>query len=61
MKDTTLTIRLESDLRAKIESRAKRERRSLANESAYLMEIGLSFLERQSSTPDNDYQYAKEA
>jgi plasmid stability protein len=46
MKESTLTIRVENELKEKIALRAKRERRSLADETAYLMEIGLRVMER---------------
>jgi len=47
MKQTTLTIRVETRLKEKVAARAKKERRSLAEETAYLMEIGLRVMERQ--------------
>jgi hypothetical protein len=52
MKNSTLTIRVEESLKNRISLRAKKERRSLADETAYLMEIGLRVIERQ---PDPAY------
>jgi predicted transcriptional regulator len=47
MKETTLTIKIEPELREKIVLKAKKERRSIGDETAYLMEIGLKAIERQ--------------
>jgi hypothetical protein len=47
MKQSTLTIRVETKLKEKVAARARKERRSLADETAYLMEIGLKIMERQ--------------
>jgi predicted transcriptional regulator len=47
MKETTLTIKIEPELREKIILKAKKERRSIGDETAYLMEIGLKAIERQ--------------
>jgi hypothetical protein len=47
MKETTLTIKIEAELREKIVLKAKKERRSIGDETAYLMEIGLKAVERQ--------------
>jgi hypothetical protein len=41
-----LTIRVENELKAKIALKAREDRRSLADETAYLMEIGLRLMER---------------
>jgi hypothetical protein len=47
MKQATLTIRVENELKEKITRMAKKQRRSLADETAYLMEIGLKVMEQQ--------------
>jgi hypothetical protein len=49
MKNATLTIRVETNLREKVINMAKRERRSLADQTAYLMELGLKSLENDSN------------
>jgi hypothetical protein len=47
MKNAFLTIKVESELREKIKALAKVERRSLADQTAYLAELGIKALERQ--------------
>jgi predicted transcriptional regulator len=47
MKDTYMTIKLDAPLRERVEDLAKTERRSLADQAAYLMEKGLIWLEKQ--------------
>jgi hypothetical protein len=47
MKNTFLTIKVELELKKKIEAMAKAERRSLASQTAYLTELGIKALERQ--------------
>jgi len=50
MKKTALmSIRMDSALRSKVESLAKVERRSLADQAAYLIEKGLKALETTKS------------
>jgi hypothetical protein len=47
MKTAFLTIKVERELREKIEAMAKAERRSFADQTAYLAELGIKVLERQ--------------
>jgi predicted transcriptional regulator len=47
MKNAFLTIKVEPELRERIEAMAKAERRSLADQTAYLAELGIKALERQ--------------
>jgi predicted transcriptional regulator len=52
MKGTYMTIKLDTPLRERVEALARAERRSLADQAAYLMEKGLIWLERnQRSAP----------
>jgi predicted transcriptional regulator len=48
MKNVTLTIRVETELKNKVFELAKKERRSIADQTAYLMEMGLKALEARS-------------
>jgi predicted transcriptional regulator len=47
MKDAYMTIKLDTPLRERVEALAQAERRSLADQAAYLMEKGLAALEHQ--------------
>ena len=47
MKNAFLTIKVEPELKEKIERMAKTERRSLADQAAYLAELGIKAIERQ--------------
>jgi predicted transcriptional regulator len=47
MQDTTMTIRFESPLREKVEAMAEAERRTVEEQTAYLLEKGLSVIEQQ--------------
>ena len=40
MKDAYMTIKLDSPLRERVEAEAKKERRTLADQAAYLIEKG---------------------
>ena len=46
MKDAYMTIKLDAPLRKRVEAIARAERRSLADQAAWLMERGLAELER---------------
>jgi predicted transcriptional regulator len=47
MKDVYMTIKLDTPLRERVEALAQAERRSLADQAAYLMEKGLEWLEKR--------------
>jgi predicted transcriptional regulator len=47
MKDAYMTIKLDTPLRERVEALAQTERRSLADQAAYLMEKGLEWLEKR--------------
>jgi predicted transcriptional regulator len=44
MKDAFMTIKLDSPLRERVENLAKTERRTIADQAAYLMEMALDYL-----------------
>jgi hypothetical protein len=47
MQDMLITIGFEASFKERLEAMAKVERRTLADQAAYLMEKGLLILERQ--------------
>ncbi len=47
MKDDMMTIRIPKGIKKKIVSRAKREKRTIANEAIYLIEKALESLEQE--------------
>jgi predicted transcriptional regulator len=49
MKEAYMTIRIDAPLRDRVEALARVERRSLADQAAWLMERGLERLERESA------------
>jgi hypothetical protein len=49
MKNAYMAIKLDALLRERVEVLARTERRSLADQAAYLMEKGLILLEKQDS------------
>jgi hypothetical protein len=49
MKDAYLTIKLDAPLRERVEVLSQAERRTLADQAAYLIEKGLIWLEKQAS------------
>jgi predicted transcriptional regulator len=51
MKNSFLTIKVEPELRARVKTIAEKERRSIADQTAYLMELGIKALEGQTG-PD---------
>jgi hypothetical protein len=51
MKNTYLTVKVEPEFRTVVEKMAKSDRRSLADETLYLMEIGLKFVESYVNSP----------
>jgi predicted transcriptional regulator len=48
MKDTIMTIRFDSALKEKIVELARIQRRTIASQAAYLMEIGLHEADQES-------------
>jgi hypothetical protein len=50
MKTETLTMRIDPDLRQQVQKLAKIERRTVANQCAYLLDIGLRALEAENAT-----------
>ena len=55
MKEAFLTIKVETELREKVAQMAKKEKRSIAAQTAYLMELGIKVLESQSGISDPSY------
>ena len=49
MKGAVLTIRVDENLHSEVKVLAKRERRTMADQSAYLIELGIRVLEKQLS------------
>jgi predicted transcriptional regulator len=51
MKNAFLTIKVEPELRERVEQLAKKEHRSIADQTAYLMELGIKAMEGRFSDP----------
>lgn len=47
IKDNWMSIKIDTPLKERIETVARKERRSIADQAAYLMEKGLALLEKE--------------